>query len=531
MRFSSHLGRGSLACVLALAACGKSGAQGMGGADRDLLRYVSALQLLNGTFYALDDVGIRTLDVATGAATLVDSIAPTDPAYEVEMSGTSPVFDSANVYFIDPSDAAIDFFPLAQGAQPAFLEPNDMLLGSYGLGNLTTDGSQLYVSGNGFSGQGGDTFLVPPDGSDASILVPGETGVLAFTAKHVVGLEGFFDVQAYAAIWAAPRFGGSAKTLFQTTDSVLGIVADDADVYWWDITTGAIMSAPTSGGEAQVPLRRQQRPHGGSRLELLRRGTPTRSTSTRTTATSTSSRSDPCAPGAGLRALRRIHAPRRRLTHCAAILTRNGSAACRRFACGPEAGARPPLARRPPPRAGPRDNRAALAMVFVAAVACSLALHLDYAPVRRSGLRVLNNLVLDPLFQGKLVVGEIEQLDLDGATLLDVNAFDPDGVPVVHVDRLRADGEVSRIVRGVAVALLGGGDLHISVSRATSKMRRSRSIATPATMWPSGGPSCCRSMSSPRRSGVTSGSRSSASRSTTSGCTAPSRRTSRSTAR
>jgi translocation and assembly module TamB len=120
------------------------------------------------------------------------------------------------------------------------------------------------------------------------------------------------------------------------------------------------------------------------------------------------------------------------------------------------------------PRAASRRGRGvlgavgkwlALGAVFVVALGVSIAVHLDLQPVRRT-VRLIANRVLTGVFEGRLVIGGIDHLDLHGVTFLDVTTYDPHGGQVIHVHRLQADAELLAIAWS---ALFGHGDLVIRV--------------------------------------------------------------------
>jgi translocation and assembly module TamB len=102
---------------------------------------------------------------------------------------------------------------------------------------------------------------------------------------------------------------------------------------------------------------------------------------------------------------------------------------------------------------------AVLALVFVAAFAGSIVLHLNVPPSRRIARTIANRAFVD-LFQGTLVVGEIERLSLSGVSIRSADAYDPSGERVIHAEHLRGDADVLAILRSV---LLGTGEARIEV--------------------------------------------------------------------
>ena len=99
-----------------------------------------------------------------------------------------------------------------------------------------------------------------------------------------------------------------------------------------------------------------------------------------------------------------------------------------------------------------------LSLVFAGALVGSVVVHLDRAPTRRVG-RVIANELLGTLFNGKIVVGEIDRLGLHGVAVRSAVALDPRGAQVARIDGLRATVDVIALLRSV----LGSGDLRIAV--------------------------------------------------------------------
>ena len=99
-----------------------------------------------------------------------------------------------------------------------------------------------------------------------------------------------------------------------------------------------------------------------------------------------------------------------------------------------------------------------LTVVFVGALVVSVAVHLDLAPTRRV-VRVVANGLLGSLFHGKIVVGEIDRLNLHGLAVRSAVALDPRGAEVARLDGLRASADVVGLLRSV----LGSGDLRIAI--------------------------------------------------------------------
>ena len=99
-----------------------------------------------------------------------------------------------------------------------------------------------------------------------------------------------------------------------------------------------------------------------------------------------------------------------------------------------------------------------LAAVFVVAFAGAIVVHLGLPPARRT-VRQFVNPLLGSLFQGKLEVGEIDRLGLQGLTVRSVDAYDPGGARVIHVAGLKVDADIPGIVKSA----LGSGDILIKV--------------------------------------------------------------------
>jgi translocation and assembly module TamB len=115
----------------------------------------------------------------------------------------------------------------------------------------------------------------------------------------------------------------------------------------------------------------------------------------------------------------------------------------------------------PIPPAGPgRYRRAAAALgtglgftlVFAGALVVSVLVHLDLGPTRRVAQSIANQ-ILGSTFKGKIVVGEIDRLNLHGITLRSATAYDPAGLEVARLEGVYADTEVLGIVKS---ALTGG---------------------------------------------------------------------------
>lgn len=100
-----------------------------------------------------------------------------------------------------------------------------------------------------------------------------------------------------------------------------------------------------------------------------------------------------------------------------------------------------------------------LGIVFVGSALVALGLHLD-RPVSHRVVRDVANRVLGSVFEGRLEVGEIEHVGIDGADIRTVTAFDPRGAPTLHASRLRARLDVVALLRDL---LVGEGDLEIDI--------------------------------------------------------------------
>lgn len=92
-----------------------------------------------------------------------------------------------------------------------------------------------------------------------------------------------------------------------------------------------------------------------------------------------------------------------------------------------------------------------LLLVFVAAFAAGVALHLDTPPARRLAAELLSRGLSD-LFVGSLEFEDVEKLSLRGASVREVRVYDPSGRKVLTVSDLRASADVL----GLAEALLLG---------------------------------------------------------------------------
>ncbi len=107
----------------------------------------------------------------------------------------------------------------------------------------------------------------------------------------------------------------------------------------------------------------------------------------------------------------------------------------------------------------------ALGSVFVAAAAGGLVLHSNHAPTRRVAARV-GNQVLGSLFQGKIVVGNIDRLDLGLTSHLHVTQaeiLDPQGQRVLVANGIDAGIDLARLVRSV----LAGRTPEVAIDDAT----------------------------------------------------------------
>lgn len=102
---------------------------------------------------------------------------------------------------------------------------------------------------------------------------------------------------------------------------------------------------------------------------------------------------------------------------------------------------------------------AGLTVVFTASTLAAVVLHLDSAPSRRI-IQRSTNLLLGSLFEGKIIAGEIEHIDLDGVVLKGAAAVDPNGQPVIVADRLRAEADLIEMARR---GLFGEGPLEIEI--------------------------------------------------------------------
>ncbi|WP_050433819.1 translocation/assembly module TamB domain-containing protein [Chondromyces crocatus] len=100
-----------------------------------------------------------------------------------------------------------------------------------------------------------------------------------------------------------------------------------------------------------------------------------------------------------------------------------------------------------------------LGVVFVSGVAGSALLHLNTPVTRRVGQTVTNDL-LASLFQGRIVVGDIEALGLQGLRVRNLVIHEPRGGQVVDASGVAASVDVLRIVQS---ALFGTGDLEVAV--------------------------------------------------------------------
>lgn len=122
-----------------------------------------------------------------------------------------------------------------------------------------------------------------------------------------------------------------------------------------------------------------------------------------------------------------------------------------------------------------------LSAVFGASLVTAVALHLDTAP-SRSVVRSVANLALGELFQGKIVVGEIDRLDLHGLAIRSAVAVEPGGTDVARIAGLRAEADLLRLGRS---AVFGSGDLdivlpliHIDTAEAVIEKRGAAQVPT-----------------------------------------------------
>jgi translocation and assembly module TamB len=102
---------------------------------------------------------------------------------------------------------------------------------------------------------------------------------------------------------------------------------------------------------------------------------------------------------------------------------------------------------------------AGLTIVITCALVVSVAVHLDRGPTRRT-VRAVANQILGSTFQGKIVVGEIDRLNLHGIVVRDARALDPRDAEVARLEGVRADVDVPAIVQSV---LMGGGQLRVPI--------------------------------------------------------------------
>lgn len=124
----------------------------------------------------------------------------------------------------------------------------------------------------------------------------------------------------------------------------------------------------------------------------------------------------------------------------------------------------PPPPERPQPLAGPGRFRRALTalgtglgftLIFAGALVCSalLMVHMDLPSTRRVG-RTIANLILGDTFKGKLVIGEIQRLNLHGITVQRATAVDPSGAEVAQIEGLYADTDVLGLLKSLLVGAL-----------------------------------------------------------------------------
>ena len=97
--------------------------------------------------------------------------------------------------------------------------------------------------------------------------------------------------------------------------------------------------------------------------------------------------------------------------------------------------------------------------VFVGTTAGALALHLDTAAARRV-VRGLTHDLLGSLFQGKIVVDELDALSLTSARIRVAVAIDPSGRQVIRASGIEVRADVLRLLQDV---VLGEGELRVEI--------------------------------------------------------------------
>jgi translocation and assembly module TamB len=106
--------------------------------------------------------------------------------------------------------------------------------------------------------------------------------------------------------------------------------------------------------------------------------------------------------------------------------------------------------------------------IFVAALGGGALLHLDTEVGRGAG-RVIANAVLAPLFDGKIEVGEIEQLGLERARIKHAKIYDPSGRHVIE-----AEGIVAEVGTLALLSSLFTGDGPVELELPVAHIERAR---------------------------------------------------------
>lgn len=217
----------------------QKGPKGMGSDAKlaTLPSSVAHLEVRGNKLWGYDGTsGLSTIDTATG--TVVNVLPATNLTSYF-------VLDDVDVY--QKQTYSLSKMPLdGSTAVDIPTDTNNNILGFYSLNGLFTDGSQLYVPGHGYSGQGPATFVVPKNGAPAYIWIDQwSPTVLLFTSKLAVGAS--IDFMTGAAVFrTAPKAGGSPKQIAKG-DNFEDMTVDDTNVYW-STKDGKIYRAPLAGG-------------------------------------------------------------------------------------------------------------------------------------------------------------------------------------------------------------------------------------------------------------------------------------------
>ncbi len=101
----------------------------------------------------------------------------------------------------------------------------------------------------------------------------------------------------------------------------------------------------------------------------------------------------------------------------------------------------------------------AVSALFLSAAATAVVLHLDLPPTRRLVEHTVNEL-LGTLFQGRIIVEEIDRINLRGVDIRSAVVLDPAGVQVIRANGIHGRADVVGLLRGV---LFGKGELLIDL--------------------------------------------------------------------